>query len=221
MAHLTLYRVDKMCSFIPHCLLTDLSIAFKSVVMKPGPEGFEAADGSLTHADYLKIHPNGLVPALGVDDQVITEMPAVLTYIASLAPERNLLGDDTFQRAKAAEWMAWLSGTVHSTAFRMTFRPYKFTDDAASHPRIREKGQALVQESFQTIDNRLKGKPFPLGDHETVVDFNLVVFWYWGREIGIPMAEKFPNYSSLVRRMESKQSVRSVANTEGLALAFE
>lgn len=221
MARLTLYRVDKMCSFIPHCLLTELGIPFKAVVMKPGPEGFEAADGSLSHADYLKIHPNGLVPALGVDDQVITEMPAVLTYIASLAPEKSLLGDDIFQRGKSAEWMAWLSGSLHSTAFRMTFRPYKFTDDEAGYAKIREKGQALVQEYFETIDNRLKGKTYPLGDHETVVDFNLVVFWYWAREIGIPVAQKFPNYGELIKRMESKESVRSVAQIEGVKLAFE
>ena len=209
-----------MCSLIPHSLLTDLGVPFKAVVMKMGPDGFAAADGSISHDEYLNIHPNGLVPALAVDGQVITEMPAVLTYISSLAPEKNLLGDDSFQRAKAAEWMAWLSGTLHGTGFRMCFRPYRYTSDEKAYGPIRQKGRELIEKSFQTIDDRLKGKTHPLGEHDTVVDFNLLVYWYWGREIGIAMADRYPNYTNLVRRMESMESVNGVVRSEGLKLAF-
>lgn len=54
--------------------------------------GVEAADGSLSNDGYCKIHHcicGGIV-----NGAVITETPAILTYLASLAPARHLLGKD-------------------------------------------------------------------------------------------------------------------------------
>ncbi len=90
MANLTLYRANRSCSLVSHALLRHLSIPFTTILMKFGPEGIEAADGSLSHTDYLAIHPLGYVPALVIDGTTtITETPAILTYIASLAPSEH------------------------------------------------------------------------------------------------------------------------------------
>ncbi|KAJ4855619.1 hypothetical protein T069G_08987 [Trichoderma breve] len=115
MSTLALYRANGVSSFIPHVLLKELMIPFTSVIMQPGPNGWEAADGSLNNTSYRNIHPQGYVPALQVDGVIITELPAIITYIASSSTGKaNLLGNDKIERAKVAEWMAWLSGTVHA-----------------------------------------------------------------------------------------------------------
>ncbi|POR35432.1 Uncharacterized protein TPAR_04377 [Tolypocladium paradoxum] len=87
-----------------------------------------------------------------VDDAVITEMPALLTYTASLRAQKDL------------------AGPVEN-------------------------------------DCALSGKALAVGDAETAVDYNLVIFLVLGIlgvEIGFHLREKFPHYSELVRRVESK-----------------
>ncbi|MDU4301890.1 MAG: glutathione S-transferase N-terminal domain-containing protein, partial [Eikenella corrodens] len=43
----------------------------------------------LKEADYLAINPMGKVPAIAHAGQVITELPAILTYLAELFPEKR------------------------------------------------------------------------------------------------------------------------------------
>lgn len=71
---------------------------------------YVAADGNLSHEEYLIINPTRYVPAIvvgtGGEATTITEMPAVLNYISSLAPHLKLLGDGPLEQAKVAEWTA-------------------------------------------------------------------------------------------------------------------
>ncbi|KAK2603981.1 hypothetical protein QQS21_003817 [Conoideocrella luteorostrata] len=217
---ITLYRANGSCAFVPHSVLKELSVPFNEVLLTWGAKGVEAADGSLTHDEYRKVHHLGYIPALQVDGTVITEMPAILTYIASLAPERKLLGGNALEQAKATEWMAYLSNSLHGMGFGMLFRPGRFTDDEGRYDQVKERGRAYVRNCYRRIDDLLDGGKYPVGSSESVVDFNLVIFWYWGLKNGFGMREEYPNYAALVRRMEGRDSVREVAQLEGIQLSF-
>lgn len=221
MRALTLYRANGSCALVPHCLLTELGVHFNAILMRFGPQGVEAVDGSISHAEYLAIHPNGYVPALATDGEIITEMPAVLTYISALAPRRNLLGDGPLHHAKVIEWTAWLSGSLHGIGFGMRFRPQRFTENVKLHSEVRRRGHDFIETCFTRIERRLQGRVFPVGEAETVVDYNLIIFWHWGLEIGFRMHELFPSYGMLVGRMELKRSVQQVVKMEGLQLSFQ
>lgn len=111
----------------PHSILLHYDIPFTQIPMCPSSDRvstgnrYVAADGSLSHEEYLVINPTGYVPAIvvgtGGEATTITEMPAVLSYISSLAPHLKLLGEGPLEQAKVAEWTAWLSGTLHSGGF--------------------------------------------------------------------------------------------------------
>lgn len=103
---------------VAHILLSELGIPFHAVPLHVGDSGYEAADGSFSHAEYVQdINSTGYVPALSVDGEVITENPAILRYIANLAPERQLLGSTALQKARVDEWLAWLLSTLHGAGF--------------------------------------------------------------------------------------------------------
>ncbi|KAI9155486.1 Glutathione S-transferase GST-4.5 [Paramyrothecium foliicola] len=221
---LTLYRVNGACSFAVHCVLRELNIPFSHVLLKPGPDGYEAADGSFTNQQYRQtINESGFVPALKVGDKVLTEMPALLTFIPTLAPSRTggrLLGANDLQRASVVQWLAWLSGTLHGRAFGMAFRPARFTDDPAQYAALQDRGRRVAQDCFGSMEAYLRGRDFFVGDALTVVDFNATVFWRWGLEIGVPMHERYPCYTALVRRMEALESVQAAIAVEGLRMFF-
>lgn len=112
---LTLYRASGSCAEVPYMLLRYLAIPATSVLMKVGSDGhYAAADGSFTNAEYRAIHPSGYVPALRIQDNgsehLLTENPAVLSFIAGLTSEQHLLGDTAIAKARVLEWLNWLSG---------------------------------------------------------------------------------------------------------------
>ncbi|KAJ4122715.1 hypothetical protein NW768_010155 [Fusarium equiseti] len=219
MAKLTLYRTNGACSLIPHAILHHYKIPFNSIRLKPGPHGYEAADGNPTNAEYRSIHPRGYVPALAVNDQIITEMPAILSFISSLVPDQHFLGNTPFENAKVMEWLVFLSGTLHGLGYGAFLRPGRFSDDESAHEGIKNKGRKLIEESFVRIDNGYKGQEFIVGKGLTVVDFNVYVFTRWAGEVGIDM-KGYPFYYEHLRRVEKLDGVRMALEAEELELTF-
>lgn len=221
MSSITFYRGNLSCTFGLHVLLRELKVPHETVVMRFRPTGgYESVDGSVPLEAYLKIHPKGYVPSFVVDGQVITENPAIYTYVGLLAPEKNLLGASQLERTRVVEWMTWFSGRVHGYGFGMYFRPVRFTDDKAQGEEIRARGKEIILEAYATIDKHLAGKTFFVGEAETTVDYYAPIFWYWGNKfLDTEMKELYPNYTQLVGRMESKQSVQDAAKEEGWPLS--
>ncbi|RMJ11406.1 hypothetical protein CDV36_008940 [Fusarium kuroshium] len=214
---LTLYRFNGSCALIPHALLLHYKIPFSAIRMRSGPDGFEAADGSFTNAEYRKIHHMGYVPALVVDDdEVITELPAVVGYISSLVPVENLLGVTALEKARVTEWLAWLSGTVHGRAYGMMRRPGRFSDDPSTFDGIRTKGREAVDEAYARIDNRLRGMKFAVGNALTVVDFTLYIFYRWILELEVDVETVYPSLYKHGKALGKLQGVKEVLEIEQL-----
>lgn len=225
MPQVKLYIGKGSCSLAPHALLRHLGVPFELVEMRlrPGSGGVEAADGSLTYAEYLRLNPTGFVPALivtedgGGEAEIVTEMPAVLTMIAHLAPSRAgvlreetgaqapLLGRTVRERVAVAHWMAWLSGTLHGAGFAPYWRPDRVAgDDESFHPAVKEQSMKVITAGFARIEEKLRGvkinnnnngggggtrsaRRYAVGDALTVVDFNLYFFWRWAGLADVPM----------------------------------
>lgn len=215
-----LYLVNGSCALVPHALLRHLNIPATTIQLKVGPDGYEAADGSFTNAEYRAIHPSGYVPAFSADKEVITEQPAILTYISSLAPDNQLLGRDALERARVAEWLAWLAGTLHGSGFAMWLRPGRFSDDQATHDAIRAKGMKVILSSFDRIEIRLQGRTFAVGQALTVVDFYLYIFTRWGKEIGIDMGGVYPSYTAFAQRAEKIKGIKAAIGDEGIPFVY-
>lgn len=226
----TFYRADRTCAIVPHSILLNYDIPFTPVPMRPSSDRlstgsrYVAVDGSLSHEDYLAINPTGFVPALAVREgagvTTITEMPAVLTYIASLQPELRLLGNGSLEEAKVAEWMAWLSGTLHSHGFGGYLREGRFVDDEAAFPVVKRNSKKVIEKSFARIEEMLKRKEFAVGDGLTVVDFNLYPFWRWASMLGFDL-ERFPTYAAHMKKIENLDGVRKALLAEASTPCFE
>ncbi|KAI1422754.1 glutathione S-transferase [Xylaria sp. FL1777] len=229
MSQITLYHVNGACSLVPHILLSQFGIPFKSVPMRfrPGDKGLEAVDGSISNAEFYKINPAGYVPVLVVDGEVITEQIAVLTMITLLSPNKQVgeafLGRDTLQRVRVAQWMAWLSDTLHSHGYGAFLHPKRFVEgNEEMYPVVKAKGMKTIEYSYDVIDKRLENRTYVVGEHLTVVDLFVYVLWGWGvRLTHIDMKAKYPAYRKLVQRMEELQSVRKTMQEEELSLFFE
>ena len=76
---LILYYAPTACSMAPHIALEEIGVPFE-------PRRIDLAKGEQSSADFLALSPLGRVPTLIVDGEAVTEVPALLTYIAGLKP---------------------------------------------------------------------------------------------------------------------------------------
>ncbi|MDB5875442.1 MAG: glutathione S-transferase [Ramlibacter sp.] len=213
---LTLYYSPKACSLASHIALEDSGLPYEAVSVD-----IRAQEN--TSPAYLKINPAGAVPALAVDGAVVTESHAILAYIADLAPESGLIPrPGTLARARAHEWMNWISGTVHVT-YRSIFRPQVYAgDDPVAAAAVREHAKKKLAKVLLEVETRLGNAPYALGAQFSVVDAYLFVFYTWSFDdrIQAELPER-PRYAALAERVLARPAVRKVLARERAVRAYE
>lgn len=209
MDHIKFWFSPGACSLAPHVLLHEIGVSFEAVTTNV----FEGAQ--LTEA-FARINPKKRVPVLSLDGHIVTEVPAIATAIADLAPEWHLMGRMPLDRARVYEWMSWLSGTLHGQGFGALWRPERFSDDPSQFDSISAKGRTTIADGFDTIEGKLSG-PYSTGDAFTAVDPYLLVFYRWGNGIGFDLAKTHPNYTDFARTLVQRASVAAAMIAEGIA----
>ncbi len=210
MPELTLFFSPRACSLACHIALEESGLPFtaKAVRIRKGEHRLD---------EYLAQNPWGKIPAMRIDDEVLTETHAILTYIGEMAPERNLIPfDNSLQRARAHEWMNFLSSTVH-IAFRPLFRPHFLIGDPDLYPQLHEVGIPNLRKTLLEVDHRLEGKTWALGDTYSVCDPYLFVFHMWSqREDVIEHVAEMPNWMTHRQRMNERGTTQAALAREGI-----
>lgn len=171
-------------------------------------------EGQQNSPRYRRVHPLGRLPALEIAEGVVlTETPALLTYLADRAPELELLPRELLQRARANEWMSLLASAVHVT-FISFFRPDRYTADAQAMAALKVDGKQRFFELLRYVESRLPPAGFVLGERYSLCDAYLSVFFLWARRFELPVAE-LPRYGSLTGSVLQRPAVRRALEQEG------
>jgi len=204
-----LYYAPGACSLASHIALEESGLTYET-------QRLNLANGDQRQPEYLKLNPRGRVPTLVVDGKVMTENVGIVTYIAGGYPKAKIWPKDTWHQAKAVSTMAWLSNTVHP-AYGHYFRPARYADDEASQASLKAKGKETFEGCLREIDGLLEGRKWAIGEHFTVVDGYLVVFYRWGNRAGLPV-KALKNYTALIERVLERPAVSKVMADEGITL---
>jgi glutathione S-transferase len=207
-----LYYSPGACSLAPHIALEETGAAFEPVLVK-------LPDGEQNTPDYRRINFKGRVPAIADGEFVVTENPACLLYVARRFPEADLWPENPREEARCAEWLAWMSSTIH-VAYAHVRRAERYATGGAAMANVQERGKESCRELWAQVDERLAAEPWVLGERYSVADPYLTVFWMWGRGpvLGFDMAGDFPNWTAHARRMGERPAVRRAFAREGREL---
>ena len=159
--------------------------------------------------EFLRINPKGRVPALVTDQGVLTENPALLVYIAQLAPEAKLAPlDDPFAFAQMQSFNSYLASTVH-VAHAHRYRGYRWSDDEAAIATMVAKVPQNMRDCFTLIENDYLQGPWVLGNNFSVSDMYLFTICRWleGDEVDI---HEFPRVADHFQRMQEIPAVQRV-----------
>src|ERR1700722_15338245 len=104
---LTLYLSPGSSSMAVHIALHEIGADFES-----RPISF--AKREQHSPEYLAINPEGKVPTLLIDGRRLTEVAAILYYLAKRFPAAALLPENDLEaEAQAISWMSFIAATLH------------------------------------------------------------------------------------------------------------
>jgi glutathione S-transferase len=209
---LQLYFAPGSSSLAPLVALEELDIPYVG-------HRLDLAAGDQRKADYLKVNPRGRVPTLVVDGQPVTEVLAILTYLAHRYPHSELLPlADPLKLAKAYEVMSWFASTVH-VAFAQIARPERYADDEAIKAALATPGEARFARTLADIERLAQGPgPWLLGDSFSAVDAYALVIWRWAERRSIDTA-LYPAWSAKAARAFARPSVVRALRKEAAPVA--
>lgn len=182
---LTLYFTPGTSSMAPHIALHEIGVPFEAHPMGRG-EHREPA--------YRALNPEGKVPTLTVDGRPMTEVAAILFYLARAFPEAELLpADDIETQAQAISWMSFLASTVHPA---------------------RRQGLDHARGIYALADARLGPREWAVGDRYSIADIHLFrLFWRFNGSLNPPRGE-FPSLIAHHDRMMQRAAVRKTIEIE-------
>jgi glutathione S-transferase len=157
--------------------------------------------------DYLKINPKGRVPALSTGKGILTETPAILTFIAQSFPDAKLAPlDDAFAFAELQAFNSYISSTVHVNHAHGR-RGTRWADDEASIADMKRKVAETMASAMELIEYGMLEGPWVLGENYSVADPYLYTMARWLEGDGVDI-DTLPRIKDHMERMAVLDSVR-------------
>jgi glutathione S-transferase len=199
-----LYYSPGACSLSPHIALREAGLAFEPVLAST--KSHKLQDGT----DYYGINPLGYVPMLELDDGTrLREGPAIVQYIADLAPSKNLApANGTMPRYRLQEWLTFIGTEIHKS-----FSPL-------FNPGMPEEGKTIsktkLRSRYEWLDRQLADKDYLMGDTFSVADGYLFTVTNWAKPTGVEIAD-LASLNAWHARVGARPAVQEALKAEGLA----
>ena len=206
MPMLKLYYAPNTCALASHIALEQAGARYESVRI-------DFAANEQRKPEYLAINPKGRVPALVTDRGILTETPAILTFVCQSFPAARLAPlEDPFALAQVQAFNSYLCSTVHvAHAHRM--RGYRWADDPSAISEMQRKVPQSVGECFGLIEREMLKGPWVTGERYTVSDMYLFTLAQWLEADGVDLA-RLPKVADHRRRVSEIPAVRKVMAEE-------
>jgi glutathione S-transferase len=207
---MVLYWSPGSCARVTLVALEETGLPYEHRVLARGRPGEMEA--------YTRdVNPKGKVPALAVGDRVLTETPALVTYLHDRCPEARLLPRDAGGRLDALILMSWFASGIHPLVTRSRF-PRFVSTVPESFDAIRTIALDGLRDCFGQIEARLSDDRRWLLRDWTITDVYLLWLWFRGMGSGLT-AEEFPLVDDLARRCQQRPSVTRILDREAEAFA--
>ena len=200
---LTLFYSKNSCSYAPHVLLYDVEANFNSIHV-------DINKGEQNTPEFLEMNIKGRVPVLKTSEGILTEVPAILLYIAQIYPQKKLIPLNPFSLAEAQAFNMFISSTIH-VAHAHKHRGSRWTDDHEAQIKMTEKVTSNMAYYANIIEKKYLRGPYVLGDEYSICDPYLSLITRWLGFDGVSINE-FPKIAKHNETMRLRPSVKKVLN---------
>jgi len=169
-------------------------------------------------AEFLKINPNGKVPALVDDGVTLFDSHAILLYLAQ--KHGKFLPSEAVAHAAALSWLQFVAtGLSPFSGQAVHFLHYS----PEPVPYARNRYLKEVERHYRVLDTHLAQSPYLAGSEYSIAD---IALWGWANSAGYIFGESgladYPNVKRLVDEISARPAVERVnALKNRLALKTE
>ena len=160
--------------------------------------------GEYKTPEYLAKNPNGKVPMLEDEGFHLWESNAIVRYLASKVPERNMLGRDTHERARVDQWMFWYTAHIEPNLdILLRERRIKaFIGQQGNDPSLIAEAEGHLARFLKVLDDTLAKNEWVVGPL-TVVDFVMGAQLDMAGSVDVDLA-KYANITTWLKRLQSR-----------------
>ncbi len=198
---LKLFHAWGSCSLASLIALEEAGADYEVAIM-------DTKAGDQRTPEYLAVNPKGRVPALVTPEGVLTETPAILSWIPETHPAARLLPEDAWKRAQAHAFNSYLCSTVH-VAHAHKHRGYRWTDDPSAQAAMTAAVPKNEIACFQLIEAEMFAGPWVLGQDYSVCDGYLFTLFGWLEGDGVD-PRQFTRLYEHSERMRERPAVSKV-----------
>lgn len=149
-----LYHSPGTCSLGVHCLIEEVGAPYELVKI-------DLMKGQQHSGEYTAVNAKSKVPALLREDgSLLTEWPAIATWLALTHPEKGLLPTDAEGLARTLEHVDYIVATLHMQGFTRIWRPDHFASSEAEQEVVRKKGRDIYEKGLAHFEAKLDGRDY-------------------------------------------------------------
>jgi glutathione S-transferase len=198
-----LYHAPQSRSVRPRWLLEEIGVPYDLVRMN-------LQAGDTKRPEYLKINPNGAVPALQDGDLCLFESAAICLYLTDKFPEKRLAPPvGTPARGLYYQWVQYAMNGLEPPAV-----------DIFAHTMMRPEGERIAQvvnearprlaAAVKVVDGALAGRDYLLGTEFSTADVMVGSTLAWAAMLGA-VSPEFANVAGYVARLGARPAYQRAA----------
>jgi len=156
---------------------------------------------------YRTINPQGLVPALAVEDMTLTQSPAILEWLDERYPQTPLLPANVNERAIVRAMAALVACDIHPINNLRVLTALR-DDMGADEQAISAWIARWITDGFTALEQMVArhGRGFAFGGTLTMADCCIVPQVYSAQRFGVAMAP-YPHLAAAVAQARAVASV--------------
>jgi glutathione S-transferase len=140
---------------------------------------------SVKDPEFLKVNPNGKMPAMIDGDLVLFESMAINLYLAKKYGG-TLWPSSVEGEGLAYQWSFWGMTEIERHLLTIVVDTFMTPPDK-KNPKAVEDAKAALQKPLAVLDDTLDGKQYLLGDTFTIADLNLASVMGWAKLVKLDM----------------------------------
>jgi glutathione S-transferase len=193
MSDIRFYTNPQSRGQIVHWMLEELGVPYET-------EWLEYVE-DMKSPEYLAVNPMGKVPAIKHKNTVVTEAPAICTYLAVSYPEKGLV--PAVGEPRLADFYRWMHFASGPLEMAVTARSMGWN---VAEEQRRSVGFGCYEDTLDAVELAIAEAPFICGDQFTAVDVYLGSALIWGMMFGT--VEKRPSFEEYAARLQARPAAQ-------------
>ena len=197
---LKIYGVPRSRAFRTLWMAKELGLDYELIPI-------DMAKGETRTPDFLRINPNGHIPAIDDDGFILWESMAINLYLAKKYSPASLYPALPEDEARTWQWSFWGMTEIERPVLTAMFNRAILPEDKRD-AKLADEAEHQLGRPLMVLDAAVAAQPYLLGEHFSVADLNVASILSWARPAQIDTVP-FPKVAEWLKASAERPAARA------------